>query len=145
MEEFSRILIVSRMSTYCRQALHFGISLARKYGAELSIIHVMYNAFAHMNLPMLSLESEYQKDMEKVKKQLDDMISREKDKGMTIREFIREGHPLDEILKVVKAENIDLVVLHAHRDSHWDHFQYGYSNDELIRKIPCSILLLRKD
>ncbi len=145
MEDFSRILAVSRMSTYCRQALHLGLSLSKKYGADLSIIHVMYNPFAHMNMPMMSLETEYQKDMEKVKNQLDSLIGREKEKGKTIKEFIREGNPIDEILKVVKAENIDLVVLHAHRDSHWDHFQYGYSNDELIRKIPCSILLLRKD
>ncbi|HVO65709.1 MAG TPA: universal stress protein [Syntrophales bacterium] len=142
--DIERILAVSRMSNYCRKAIHYGISLAQKYNAQLSVIHVMYNPFTHMNMPMMSLEEEHKKEQEKVKKQLDRIIEREKNKGMVIKEFIKKESPLSQIKAVVKDENIDLLILHSHEDTHWDHFLYGYSNEEIIRKIPCSVLLVRR-
>ncbi len=143
MEDFKKILVVSRMTTFCRQALHAGISLSKKYGADLLVIHLLHNPFTQgWNLPMISLEEEYKKDREKAKEQLDLIISSEKGKGMQIKEFLREGPPVDEIMKTVGDEQIDLVVLHAH-DSHLDHFLYGYSNEDLIRKMTCSILLVK--
>ncbi len=143
-KDIERILAVSRMSNYCRKAIHYGISLAQKYNAELFVIHVMYNPFAHMNMPMMSLEDEHRKEQENVKKQLDRIIEHEKNKGMVIKEFIKAGDPAEQIMTVVREENIDLAILHAHEDTHWDHFLYGYTNDEIIRKISCSVLLLRR-
>ncbi len=143
MEDIKRILVVSRMTTYCRKAIHYGISLARKYGAELSVIHVLYNPFGQMNLPMMSLEEEYKKDRERIKDELDGIINDDRRKGMEIKELIKEGEPAAQIMEVIEEENIDLVVLHAHKDSFWDHFLYGYRSDEMIRKIPCSVLLVK--
>ena len=73
MEEFKRILVVSRMTKHCREAVHFGISLARKYNAELSILHVVHNPFGleGWNLPIISLEKEYEKIFEEAKADLD--------------------------------------------------------------------------
>lgn len=61
MENINRILVVSRMTKDCREAVHQGISLARTYNAELSILHVIHNPFGlkGWNLPMISLEKEY--------------------------------------------------------------------------------------
>ena len=145
MEEIiKRILVVSRMTSYCRVAIHYGISLAQKYGAELSVIHVVYNPFQNMNMPMISLEEEYKKDCKKIKKQLDEIINDERKKGVKIKEFIKKGEPVAQIMKAIEEENIDLVVLHAHKDSFWDHFLYGYRSDELIREISCSVLLVKE-
>jgi universal stress protein A len=144
MEDIKRILVVSRMTTYCREAIHYGISLAQKYGAELLVIHVIYNPFEHMNMPMMSLEEEYKKDRDRIKKELDEIINDEREKGMGIKEFIKEGEPAAQIMKLIGEANIDLVVLHAHKDSFWDHFLYGYRSDEIIRKIPCSVLLVKE-
>ncbi|HAM53796.1 MAG TPA: universal stress protein, partial [Nitrospiraceae bacterium] len=40
MDDVKRILVVSRMTTYCRKAVHYGVSLSQKYGAELLVVHV---------------------------------------------------------------------------------------------------------
>ena len=45
MKGIKRILVVSRMTQLCQEAVHQGISLARKYGAELFVIHVVHNPF----------------------------------------------------------------------------------------------------
>ena len=143
MEDIKRILAVSRMTTYCRRAIHFGISLAHKYNADLFVIHVVYNPFEYMNMPMVSMEEEYKKDAASIKKQLDKIIDDERKKGVRIKELVKKGPPTEQIMNVVREENIDLAVLHAHKDSFWDHFLYGYRSDELIRALPCSCLLVR--
>jgi nucleotide-binding universal stress UspA family protein len=149
MKDIKRILVVSRMTKYCREAVHYGVSLSEKYGAELYIIHVIHHPFGFdlsgWNLPIPSLEEEYKKIIQEAKKELDKMISLEKKKGLSVKELIKEGKPTEEILKVVKEEKIDLIIMLAHEEGHLEHFLFGRSNDEIFRKMPCSILLVKKE
>ncbi|HEX8960735.1 MAG TPA: universal stress protein, partial [Geobacteraceae bacterium] len=91
MEDINRILVVSRETKYCREAVHYGISLARKYGAELSIIHVVHNPFGleGWNLPTVALDKEYENIIKEAKEDLDRIIKAEKAKGLPIKELIR--------------------------------------------------------
>jgi nucleotide-binding universal stress UspA family protein len=147
MEDFKRILVVSRMTKYCREAVHYGISLARRYDAELSILHVIHNPFGleGWNLPVVSLEQEYKKLFEDAKDDLDRVIREEKAKGFPIKEIIKKGEPTEEILKTVKEEKIDLLVLLAHEEWKLEHFLFGRSNEDLARRMPCSILFVKKE
>ena len=147
MEDIKRILVVSRMTKHCREAVHLGISLARKYDAELSILHVVHNPFGleGWNVPLVSLEKEYQKIFEDAKADLDRVIREEKAKGFPIRELIKKGEPTEEILQTVKDEKIDLMILLAHEEWRIEHFLFGRSNEELVRMMPCSILFVKKE
>lgn len=64
---------------------------------------------------------------------------------MDIKEIIREGRPTEEILKTVKEEKIDLLILLAHEEGHLEHFLFGRSNEDIIRQMPCSVLLVKKE
>jgi universal stress protein A len=143
MDDINRILVVSRMTKFCQKAVHYGVSLARQYNAELIVLHVESNPFGikGWNLPIVSLEEDYKRLLQ----DLDRIIAREKTAGLPIRDMIREGDPTKEILKVVKEENIDLVVLLAHEEWHLEHFLFGKTNRELVRKMPCSIFLVKKE
>jgi len=145
MEGISRILVVSRLTRYCRRAVRFGVSLAQKYGAELSVLHVVENPFKKgWNLPTIHYEDQYKKDMARVKAELEEIVNSEKKKGMAVREFIEEGDPKEEILKVIERERIDLAILTAHEEGRFEHFLYGRGVDSVIRRMPCSILLVRE-
>jgi universal stress protein A len=145
MEEMKRILVVSRLTRYCRKAVRCGVSLAHQYGAVLFVLHVIENPFKKgWNLPTIAYEEEYRKELDRIKAELEDMISTERKKGMEIREFIEEGEPKEEILKVIRNENIDLVILPAHAEGRMEHFLYGRGTDSIIRKMPCSILLVQE-
>jgi len=45
MEDFKRILVISRSKKDCRKAVHYGVSLAKKYRAELYVMHVVHDPF----------------------------------------------------------------------------------------------------
>ena len=147
MEDVKRILVVSRDTKYCRKAVRYGVSLARKYGAELYVIHVMHNLFSIQgwNLPIPSLEEEYKRLLRETKDELTAMINSEKKRGMKVKQLDKEGDPEEEIFKAVRDENIDLIVMLAHEEGHMEHFLFGRSNEEIIRKMPCSVLLVKKE
>ena len=146
MEDINRILAVSWVTQSCKGTVHSAVSLAVKYNAELSIIHVIDTLWLKgWNLPVKSQEEERRKEMERIKEDMDGIISREKKSGMKIKTIIKEGDPVEEILKVIEKEKIDLVVMRAHEESRIEHFLVGGSNDAIIRKMPCSIYLLKNE
>jgi universal stress protein A len=147
MEDIKRILVVSRMTKYCAKAVHYGVSLAKKYGAALTVVHVVHDPFGieGWNLPMPNLDKDYQNLLKISRQHLDDIIADENKSGMHIEVLIREGEPTTEILATIKERKIDLIVMLAHEEGRLEHFLFGRSNDALTRKMPCSILLVKKE
>ena len=144
MDDVKRILVVSRSTKHCRKAVHYGISLARQYHARLYVVHVIHDPFGveGWNLPIPSLEKEYEKLVQKAREEIDHIIKSEQADGMEITESVRDGKPVDEILKVVKDEKIDLIIMLAHEEGRFEHYLFGRAIEELTRKMPCSIFLV---
>jgi universal stress protein A len=149
MEDVKRILVVSSMTKSSRKAIHYGVSLSKKYGTELYVLHVIYHPFGFdlegWNLPIPSLEEEYKRTIKEAKEELNAVINQEKKKGMSIKEMIREGEPIKEILKVIKEEDINLIIMVAHSEWRLEHFLFGRIKEEIIRKMPCSVLLIKEE
>ena len=147
MKTFKNILVVSRSTKYCRDAVQTGISLAHQYGANLYLLHVIHDPFNldGWNLPVYSFHEEYEKMADKARKVLDHMVKIEKDKGLPVSIWVKDGPPAEEIKKVVEKEKIDLIVMLAHEEGRLEHFLFGRTNDAILRKLPASILLVKKD
>ena len=145
-EDIKRILVVSMISKYCR-SIRQGISMARKYGAELTVLHIVHNPFGLQgwNVPIMSLEEEYKNLIEEAKEDMEKIIEQESGKGISIKKLIREGEPTTEILKVIKEEKIDLMIVCHSEESRFEHFVFCRSNEELIRQMPCSIMLVKNE
>ena len=146
MEDIRRILAVSWMTQYCQRTVHYAVLLAAKYGAELSVIHVIDTLWLQgWNLPTMSQDESRGKEMERIQAELDNIIGGEIQGDVKIKTIIKEGDPVEEILKVIGEEKIDLVILRAHQEGRMEHLLVGGSNDALIRKMPCSIFLVKKE
>jgi universal stress protein A len=148
MEDVKRILVLSRSTQDCKKAVHYGIALARTYGAQLSILHVMYDPFilrgGSLPIPLLrGFEEEYQNMMREAKRDLDAMICEERAEGMAIKEMVRDTEPVHEIVKTVVAEKIDLLIMAAHDEGRIEHIIFGRINHEIVRMLPCSVFLVK--
>jgi nucleotide-binding universal stress UspA family protein len=145
MDLIKHILVVSWLTKYCDKTIQFGVSLSRKYKTELSVIHVMDTKWLQgWSIPMVSVEQEHKRDMEKHRLELHKIISVEKEKGLNIKEFVREGNPSDVILQLIKEEKVDLLILRMHEQSPLERMLVGGGNDEIIRAKPCSIFLVKQ-
>lgn len=148
MNEYKRILVAARMIQSCRKAIQHGVSLAQKYKAELYVIHSVYNPFDLRGWGMgtRTLAKEYEKSMLDAKRQLANLVEDErKTRGMSIKEIVHEGEPTEEILKTIEKEQIDLLVMLAHEEGHLEDLLFNRSIDELVRRMPCSIMLVKKE
>ncbi len=147
MKSVKRILVICRMVTHCGEVIHYGAILARQFKAEVFVLNVIHDPFGikGWNLPLPSLAEDYRKLLEKTRKDMHEIVTREKQMGMAIQELVLEGKPVDEILKVIKEQNIDLMVLPAHEETRLEHFLFGRDNEDLMRKMPCSILFVKSE
>lgn len=147
MEEIKRILVVSRDTWNCRKAVRYGVSLARTYSAKLYVIHVLHDPFSlkGWNLSMPPVEEEYQRLFHETRKEIAAIVDSERKKGTRVKQLVRAGDPQKEIFKTVKTEKIDLIVMLAHEAGRLEHFLFGRSNEEIVRKMPCSVLLVKKE
>jgi len=147
MKDFKRILVVARMIQSCKKAIQHGVSLAKKYDAELYVLHSIHNPFnlKAWGIGTRQLALEYDKSIVDAKQKLANLVNDEKEQGLSIKEMVREGEPTKEILKTIEEENIDLLVMLSHEEGHLEHLLFGRSNEELVRKMPCSIMLIKKE
>jgi nucleotide-binding universal stress UspA family protein len=150
MEKIKHILVVSRMSQYCLEAVSIGISLARKYESRISVLHLVSNpvSMEALNAPLPypdGRHKSYASIQEEAKEELDRILKKEIGAGLPIKILIKEGRPIDEIMQTVKDEGVDLIVLLAHEEGRLEHLLFGRDNDAILRRMPCSILLVKKE
>ena len=145
METFENILVVSRSTQHCIRVLRHGISLARKYDANLHILHIIHDPFSlnGWNLPIPSLEEEYKKMIAAARQELDRMVQAEKAEGLVINEWVKEGNPVDAIQNVVESQRVDLILMLAHQEGRLEHFLFGKTNDAIIRRLPATLMLVK--
>ena len=145
MNDIRRIMVVATDIKHSRETVHFGVSLAKKYDADLVVLHVEHDPFGESgwNLPFLSVEEEYKELLKEARTTLKKVVRAEATGGFPVKELIREGEPVGVIRKVVEEEKIDLLLMPAHEESRLEHFLFGRINDAIIRRLPCSVLLVK--
>ncbi|MDO9069730.1 MAG: universal stress protein [Deltaproteobacteria bacterium] len=149
MKNLRNILVISRMNPYSRIAIISGVSLARKCDAKLHVLHLVSNPvdMTALNAPGLFPEeyTNYMYNQQGAKELLDKAIKEEMSGGFPINELSSDSDSVEDIVKVVIKEKIDLIVMPAHEEGRIEHALFGGENDSLIRKMPCSILLVKEE
>ena len=107
MNDIKRILIINKSVSHFQKAIHYGISLAKKYGARLYIVHVFHNPLSDeewgVRIPNhQALQNQYEKIRQNIKKELYAIVCLKKARGIPIKEIVREGASADEILEIVE-------------------------------------------
>ena len=149
MDDIKRILVLSKSTKNCAKAVHYGVSLAKAYQAELYVMHIIHNPFGlkGLNLPLAflpELEKEFSQMFSDAKADLDRIISHEKTTGLSIEEMVVEGDPTKKLFSFIEEENIDLLIMLAYEQWRLEHLFFGRELDEIVRRMPCSVLLVQK-
>ncbi len=140
------ILVAVRATKECVKVVEYATTLTRQFATRLYVIDVVHNPFAYKgwNLPMTDLDGEYHRLLKKIREELQRMVKDEQKKGLFVESMVREGDPVAVITQVVKEKKIELLVMAAHPEDRIEHFLFGRVNEMLIRKMPCSILLVKE-
>lgn len=141
---FERILVTTDGSPFANLALPVAADLARKYGATLSVLHVVPGPVALTEGAAYAFDYETerrrqlalgQQILEEAKAQID---------LPDVQLLRREGLRTDEIIaqEVVKGD-IQLVVMSTHGRSGLAHFFLGSVAEGLLRRVQVPVFLVR--
>ena len=145
MINIKKILCPVDFSDCSKIALDYSVSLAKKYEAQILILHVVETSFPDPEYIAIC------EDMEKIHTQLtiqaETKISKLKEnlinEKIKTTPIISTGKPFVEIIKCCKENNVDLVVIGSHGQSGLSHILFGSTAEKVVRKSPCGVLTVK--
>ncbi|WP_265820762.1 universal stress protein [Geovibrio ferrireducens] len=146
MIKIKKILYPTDFSEPSKVALEYAAELARQFGAELEILHVMFDETQVVSfyLPQVTMQS-LSTDIETGSaKQLDDFIQSQPSlKGVNYTTKLIKGTPFIEITKHAKDTAADMIVIGTHGRTGLDHVLFGSTAEKVVRKAPCPVFTVR--
>lgn len=143
---FCSILVPLDRSSFAEQALPLALSIARRAGASLDLlqVHLLY-AFEDPKCPRLP----YDPALDREQKQQEQLYLDGTATWVTsvsavpVTTAVVEGLVADGILSQAQARKADLIVMTTHGRGPASRFFLGSVADELIRRTPIPVLLVR--
>ncbi|MDP7277055.1 MAG: universal stress protein [Planctomycetaceae bacterium] len=135
------ILVPTDFSEHSDTAVLYGCELASRFDADLHLLHVveftplMYGEGAYF---APETEAQLEHDAQQLIGDIPAPEWRSRIPNVT-RSTLR-GHPLPEICRYAKEQNIDLIILGTHGRGAIAHVLLGSVAEKVVRKAPCPVL-----
>ena len=141
------ILVPTNFSDYCDEALKGALELAKQYNAKVYLLHVME--------PISPCAPDYCLDLAAVKEtetgevlHAKEMMQRELSKYAEYRDVevisdVREGEPVEEILKEQVEKGVDLIVMPSQGKTGILRRLMGQISEKVMEEAKTSVLLVR--
>lgn len=140
---FRRILCPLDFSEPSRKALDYAVSLARAYGADLTLLHVL-EWFPAEQEPSRFCVPEYHLDLsQEATDRMRRVVAEEGAATCPHEELVATGRPHHEILRVAQARGVDLIALGVHGRRAVDQVLSGPTLCHVAREATCPVLAVR--
>jgi nucleotide-binding universal stress UspA family protein len=144
MRSWLKILCAVDFSESSRVALEDAADLARRFGAELALVHVREptaGVASELELPAERLEQETVELGRKL-----DNWKREAERiaGREVRAVLVGGSPAAEIVRIAGSERFDLVIAGTHGRKALGRLLLGSVAEKLVRETPCPVLVSKR-
>jgi nucleotide-binding universal stress UspA family protein len=143
--EIGKILFPTDFSEGSSQALEYAFDMAKRYGAKLYLVHVIYDIVkaAGWYVPHASMDEMY-KDIEKsAEKELGRFGLEELRNFKGVERTVLKGVPHTEIVKFAKDTKIDLIIMGTHGRKGVGRILFGSTASQVVRYAPCPVLAVR--
>ena len=137
METVGRLLVATDFSDDSARALVWGKELARRFGAEIVVLHVEELL---AGAPSSDLAVERHRAAEQG---LERLVAQLREGGFAARGVLRAGTAFEDIVDVALAEPVDLIVLGTHGRSGLFHLLMGSVAERVVRHAHCPVLTVR--
>ena len=145
MVTIDRILVPIDFSSYSKEALQYAVPFARKFKAEIFLLHVVEPAIypADFNFGQVGLPSIEDELRSKAVDELNKLADQETKRRARSTIIVRVGKPFIEIITAAKEEQIDLIIMATHGHSGIEQILFGSTAERVVRKAHCPVLTVR--
>jgi len=143
--KLKKVLVPTDFSESARHALTYGISFAREYEAELTLLHVVENltvGYASDLFPVPMAEV-FQEISGYARTELAKLGEEARAKNVTVAEVVVQGKPSAEIMRFARETEVDMIVLGTHGKGMLDQALFGSTTERVVRRAPCPVLTVR--
>lgn len=145
MAEWTRICCAIDFSDACRFAMAEAADLARRFHAQLTLVHV-YEPPPPVALDVLAPDEQLfgaasvdlERSMAAWRSEAEQRV------GARVRSTVRVGEAATEILHFAREDGMDLVVLGSHGGAGLKHLVLGSVAERVVREAPCPVLVIRQ-
>lgn len=134
---FKNIMVCVDFSKSCKCALDFGVKVAQKYGARISLFHT-FAAPTSLQYPQDELEN----DIVALRQKMEE-FSKEIPTGIEHEYAVWEGTlPYIEILKFARDKDVDLIAMGSHSKEKGDKWYVGSAVEQVGSRAMCPVAVL---
>jgi nucleotide-binding universal stress UspA family protein len=143
--QFRHILAPTDFSEYSKKAVAFALELAQKFGAKLSILHVIeLPPYPIEGYVPPSLSATFLEDMERQAAQdLAQVIPEAEGAKIEVARLVIVGTPYSKIIETAEAEQVDLIVMATAGRTGFSHLVLGSIAERVVRTATCPVLTIR--
>ena len=146
----SRILVPVDFSDCARTAYAYAMMLARRFDAELQLLHVVPSLPALESAELMVVQPDRETPLMALSdyararafEELDRFLSSVVD-GRPHAVDVRMGDPATEIIEAAQIGPTDLIVMGTHGRTEWAWVGVGSVAERVVRQAPCSVLTTR--
>ena len=121
-------------------AFQLACSLARDYGAQLYVVHVVTPPVVVYGEGVLPVEpAAYQAELRETLTRLHAV-----EPEVRVLHRLVEGQPVDEILRLAKEIGCDLIVMGTHGRTGFGRMLMGSVAEKVVRTAPCPVVTVRQ-
>lgn len=144
--ELKRVLVATDGSRYSDAAAMQAIGIAKRCGAELTVISVVPSETIS---PLDIVHSEMQRELisEKERKAAECNVRNIQDvaekNGVNVKGFVRAGKPYEAIISAADERKADLIVVGSHGRTGIEKLLMGSVTERVIVLSPCAVLVVK--
>lgn len=146
MIDLKHILVPTDFSKSSENALRYAVAFVEKFGAQLSLLHVVQDLTWFIPEAILVAPAAIppvEQFHTAALTALERMIKGLNLPGITVHPEVRQGAPFHAIIEYAREKNIDLIVMGTHGHTGLTHVLVGSTAEKVVRKAPCPVLTVR--
>jgi nucleotide-binding universal stress UspA family protein len=138
-----RILLATDFSVASKLALPLGVELAREFGAEIDLVHVLPVLLPGevTTFNMVAITSQLAGEAET---RLTQFRKNELPREIPVTPTLLSGEAALEINRFAQASRTDLILITTHGHTGLKHFWLGSTAERIVRHAPCPVLIQRE-
>jgi nucleotide-binding universal stress UspA family protein len=140
----TKILLPIDFSASTEAAVEAAAGLAQQFHAGVHLVHIIPETPDFNGSDFFPETAVLQERREVIEKQLCSFKDRLELQGVSASSSIETGNDIvGNLIRIIKLEQIDMVVISTHGLSGWRPFVFGSIAEQVIKQVDCTLLLIK--
>ena len=143
--KLKQILVPVDFSGPSQKALEYALPLAKKFGAKVTLLHVVEPVIYPESVVVPPEMEEMNLNLMRDSRERLDLLRRTAvNEAIASKPRVRLGKPWQEIVNTARSMPADLIIVATHGYTGLKHFFIGSTADRVVRRAPCPVLTVRE-